>query len=91
MSSGRTRPWLEDRAAALGGNLSAALRQAITDARLLESAREDYKLIRTEHPEWEIPHHDDDGTSRAVDVILGLRITETEDLELRKEEANGEG
>jgi len=31
--------WLQDRAEELGGNLSAALRQAITDARLLAMAR----------------------------------------------------
>jgi len=35
--------WLEALANELGGNLSAALRQAITDARLLEIARADYR------------------------------------------------
>ena len=37
--------WLQQRADELGGNLSAALRQAITDARTLEMARRDFELL----------------------------------------------
>lgn len=66
--------WLQRRADELGGNLSAALRQTILDAQVLEAAREDYRLLRQEHPEFEIPRHDDDGTSRFVQVVLGLSL-----------------
>lgn len=77
--------WLQALADELGGNLSAALRQTITDARLLEMAREDYKLLCVEHPEFEIPPHDDIPETRGVEFILsGIKVTETEDLELRK-------
>src|SRR5690349_13576155 len=79
--------WLLARADGLGGNLSAALRQTITDARLLEDAREDYKLLRLEHPEFEIPRHEDDATPGVVEaVISGFLRSEVADLELRKEE-----
>ena len=79
--------WLLARADELGGNLSAALRQTITDARLLEDAREDYELLCAQHPEFEIPRHDDDGTTRVVEaVISGFLRSEVADLELRKEE-----
>ena len=80
--------WLLARADELGGNLSAALRQTITDARVLEMARADYKLLKEEHPEFKIPPHDDDGTSRVMHVVLGLSMRDSEDLELRKEEAD---
>jgi hypothetical protein len=83
--------WLETRAQELGGNLSAALRQTITDARFLEIARLDYKALRREHPDFTIPPHDDDGTTRSVDLILSLEASEATDLELRKEEAGDEG
>jgi hypothetical protein len=88
--------WLLGRAEELGGNLSAALRQTITDARFLEMARADYKRLREEHPEFRIPRNDDgdgveDGSSRVVEVILGLAgLSEADDLALREEEA-GEG
>jgi len=87
--------WLLARADELGGNLSAALRQTITDARFLEAARDDYDLLRKEHPEFHIPRHDDgdgthEGTSRLVAVVLGWRgMSESDDLALREEEANG--
>jgi hypothetical protein len=55
--------WLEARAEELGGNLSAALRQTITDARLLEMARSDYADIRATNPDFVIPRHEDDGTA----------------------------
>jgi hypothetical protein len=80
--------WLEARAEALGGNLSAALRQAITDARLLEGARDDYKLLCDEHPEFEIPRHDDDRTTRFVQLVLGMTLTDVDDQKLRDEEAS---
>lgn len=83
--------WLEERAAELGGNLSAALRQAITDARFLASAREDYKLLRKEHPEFEIPPHDDPpNEDRVLGMILSLSASEVDDLELRKLESTSE-
>jgi hypothetical protein len=53
--------WLHAQADELGGNLSAALRQTISGARFLELARQDYRALREEHPEFEIPRHDDDG------------------------------
>jgi hypothetical protein len=83
--------WLLARADGLGGNLSAALRQTITDARLLEIARDDYKQLRDEHPEFSIPlYGGEEATSRAVAVVLsGLLGSETEDLALREEEASG--
>ena len=86
--------WLLARADELDGNLSAALRQTITDARFLEHARNDYKHLRDEHPEFRIPRHNDgngidDGTSRALEVILAWRgMSESDDLALREEEAN---
>jgi hypothetical protein len=82
--------WLANRAEELGGNLSAALRQTITDARLLEVAREDFTAFRKEHPEFDVPPHADDGTSWAWDVYLTLRPTDVEDAEMRREEADSE-
>lgn len=79
--------WLEGRAQELDGNLSAALRQTITDARALEYAREDLKRLREEHPDFVIPPNDDDGSTRVVDLVLQVPITETEDIELRQEES----
>jgi hypothetical protein len=82
--------WLEARAEKLGGNLSAALRQTITDARLLEMVRADYLIFRQEHPEIEIPY-DEDGSSYTWDALLVMHgMSETADLELREEEAPGE-
>ena len=87
--------WLLARADALDGNLSAALRQTITDARFLEMARDDYKLLKEEHPEFRIPRHDDgdgvhEGTSRFLDIVLTVKgMSESDDLALREEEANG--
>ncbi len=92
MINGRITPeqmeWLEEKAQKLDGNLSAALRQAITDARFLEMARKDYRRLRAEHPEFEIPANDDVPDTRLVAVVLsGMKFSETDDLELRKEEA----
>jgi hypothetical protein len=82
--------WLQQRADELGGNLSAALRQTITDARLLEMARADYKTLRQEQPNFTIPRHEDDGTSRVLEAVIGGFIkSEIADLELRKAEAEG--
>lgn len=87
MINGRITPeqmaWLEEKAGELGGNLSAALRQAVTDARLLEMAREDYKRIRAQYPDFEIPQEENEGSS-ALHVVLSIRLTETDDAELRK-------
>jgi len=83
--------WLLARAEELGGNLSAALRQTITDARIFEMARQDYAALTEEHPEFSFPPHDDDGTTRLVAVVLKWSLPEdTEDLELREEEARSE-
>lgn len=79
--------WLIARADSLGGNLSAALRQTIFDAQMLERAREDYRLLREQNPEFSIPRHDDDGTSRLVDLVLNVPMSDSDDLELRMEEA----
>jgi hypothetical protein len=85
--------WLLARAEELEGNLSAALRQTITDARFLEMARDDYKLLKEEHPEFRIPRHDDgdgvqEGTSRFLDIVLAVKgMSESDDLALREEEA----
>ena len=86
--------WLLARAEELDGNLSAALRQTITDARFLEHARNDYKRLTEEHPEFRIPRNDDgdgvrEGTSRLVEVVLAWQgLSEPDDLALREEEAN---
>lgn len=80
--------WLLARADELGGNLSAALRQTITDARLLESAREDYRMFRAERPEFEVPY-DDEGASYVWEVFLGVQLTDTEDEALRRIEEVG--
>jgi hypothetical protein len=94
MINGRITPeqmeWLQAKASELGENLSAALRQAITDARTLELAREDYKLLRAEHPEFEIPPHDDVPETRLLAIVLSMKMSEADDLELRREEL-GEG
>lgn len=84
--------WLEARAEGLGGNLSAALRQTITDARFLEAAREDYKRLMREHPEFTIPPEDDPPhEDRVLAFILNFSPTETDDLALRELEAADEG
>ena len=93
MINGRITPeqmeWLEAKASELGDNLSAALRQAITDARFLEMARKDYRRLRKEHPEFEIPPEDDVPESRFLKTILGLELSDVEDMKLRDEEAGG--
>src|SRR4051794_16361360 len=78
--------WLQARADELGGNLSAALRQTITDARLLEMARADYRALLDEHPDWVIPRDSERGTTRTLEFALEHTISETDDLTLRKEE-----
>src|SRR5438309_1311470 len=79
--------WLLARADELDGNLSAALRQTITDARFLEMARADYKRLKEEHPEFRIPRNDDgdgvqEGTTRVVEITLGWPMSESDDLAL---------
>lgn len=81
--------WLTERAEELGGNLSAALRQAITDARFLEFARENFKQFREANPEFEGFGYDDEGSTWVFDFILrGPRGSESDDLELRRQEAD---
>jgi hypothetical protein len=79
--------WLENRADELGGNLSAALRQTISDARFLELARADYENLRKEHPRFKIPRHKDDRTTRVVELVLAMEISDPADVELREEES----
>jgi hypothetical protein len=84
--------WLEARAEELGGNLSAALRQSITDAILLEMARGDYRNLLEEHPEFSIPRHAPPRDStRLVEAVLVSRLVDSEDLELRREESGTDG
>ncbi|HET6683066.1 MAG TPA: hypothetical protein VFG75_05160 [Gaiella sp.] len=84
--------WLEARAEQLGGNLSAALRQSITDAMLLEMAREDYKLLREEHPEFSIPRNPPpEASTRLVETVLVFPMVDAEDAELRREESGSDG
>lgn len=84
--------WLQERADEMDGNLSAALRQTITDARFLEFARRDYELLRAEHPDFRFPPHDDPPhEDRVLGMILGWSgLSETDDLELRRIEASDE-
>ncbi len=80
--------WLQKRADSLGGNMSAALRQTITDGRLLEMARADYKDIQASNPDFRIPRHEDDGTTRVTELALsGFEVTESADADLRRAEA----
>jgi hypothetical protein len=81
--------WLEARAQELGGNLSAALRQTITDARLLEIARSDYGELLDTHPEFKIPDREDSGASRTVHIVLATTsstLSDAEDVALREQE-----
>jgi hypothetical protein len=87
--TGEQMEWLQALADELGGNLSAALRQTITDARLLEMARRDYKLLRKEHPGFEMPP-DEDGATRVAEAALVMKMSETDDLELRRYEGTHE-
>jgi hypothetical protein len=81
--------WLEQRAVELGGNLSAALRQTITDARLLEMARADYRDLLAEHPRFRFPRHEK-GASRGLELLLTMELTDTGDEQLRRTEASDE-
>jgi hypothetical protein len=83
--------WLLKKAEELGGNLSAALRQAITDAQVLELARDDFDHLRLEHPEFDIPPHDDDGTARFLSAALRWRTFRDDQEEaIREAEAKGQ-
>jgi hypothetical protein len=84
--TGEQMAWLEERAGELNGNLSAALRQAITDARLLEMVREDYRFL-TKKRGLVIPDYED-GTSSLLSVAM-MGLTDSEDLELRRGEKKG--
>jgi hypothetical protein len=77
--------WLEERADEIGGNLSAALRQTIMDARLLELARTEYKYLLDDVPGYEFPTHDD-GATRLLHEVLSLKFADPEDIELRERE-----
>jgi hypothetical protein len=78
--------WLQQLTDELGGNLSAALRQTITDARLLEKARADYRALLEDHPGFEMPRLEPSGTSRLADAVLLMKLVDPEDVELREQE-----
>lgn len=79
--------WLEARADELGGNLSAALRQTITDARMLEAARSDFRQLLEEHPEFVIPRNEPPiEDTRVVERVLRMSMSDSEDMELRLQE-----
>ena len=82
--TGEQMAWLEERATELDGNLSAALRQAITDARLLEMARASYQELRRENPDFQLPDSEDGSTSILQIVVSGFIGTEAEDAKLRE-------
>jgi hypothetical protein len=84
--TGEQMEWLLARADELGGNLSAALRQTITDARMLEMARRDFRDFRSNHPEIEIPYNDE-GATWVWQIALTMPLSETADVEMREEEA----
>ena len=77
---------LEERAGELDGNLSAALLQAITDARLLEMARASYQELLRENPDFQIPNFEDGSTSIPQIVASCFVGTEAEDARLREPE-----
>ena len=85
--------WLHDKADELGGNLSAALRQALTDARLFEMARNDYRDLCATNPDFEIPmvDHGEGPVSRVLAVALAFNMTDEEDHRLRELEARENG
>src|SRR5436190_59344 len=77
--------WLQKRADEMGGNLSAALRQSITDAQLFEMAREDYRALREEYPDWSIPDNPPPvATTRFLAAVLTISMTDSDDLALRE-------
>jgi hypothetical protein len=78
--------WLLARADELGGNLSAALRQTITDARVLEMMRVDFRTFEDEHPDFDVPATDE-GVTWGWKLLMRMPMTESADLELREEEA----
>jgi len=83
--------WLEARAEKLGGNLSAALRQSLTDAMLLEMARGDYRNLLQEQPEFSIPRHPPPrDTTRLVETVLAFPLQDTEALAMRHEESGSD-
>jgi Arc/MetJ-type ribon-helix-helix transcriptional regulator len=51
------------------GNLSEAVRQAITDSWILRRVREEYKAVRAEEG-FEFPR-DEHGLTRPIEVLLG--------------------
>jgi hypothetical protein len=76
--------WLEKRADELDGNLSAALRQTITDAWALEQARYVYRGLRDAHPEFDIGGYDDDRGSWLIEMVLSDAFLDQDDLALRE-------
>jgi len=51
------------------GNLSEAVRQALTDSWILRRVREDYKQLEDEMG-FQFPRHLDDKTTRAIELFL---------------------
>jgi hypothetical protein len=62
--------WLtSDAAERFGGNLSAAVRQALFDGRLLRLVRDDYAALLDEGVAVEFPTHED-GSARLISFAL---------------------
>jgi hypothetical protein len=66
--------WLSsDAAERFGGNLSAAVRQALFDGRLFRLVRQDYAALLEEGEAIEFPTHED-GTARLIALALSPHI-----------------
>ncbi len=52
------------------GNLSEAVRQALTDSWVLRRVREEYAQLQDEMG-FQFPRHIDDKTTRAIEMFLG--------------------
>jgi len=71
--SPRQAEWLRERAEAdFDGNLSEAVRQAFTDARLLERARSTYLYLASQQG-LRLPTYED-GTTTPLETILRFRL-----------------
>lgn len=67
--------WLRNVAEARhSGNLSEAVRQALTDSWMLRRAREEYKELRAEG--FEFPR-DEDGMTRPLELFLALDLRDS--------------
>jgi hypothetical protein len=85
--------WLQTLADELSGNLSAALRQTITDARALEMVRTSFNAMRKEHPDFAFPAKDEENvnSNTLMAYLLSTRLTETDEQALRDLEEGRSG